>query len=252
MNSNDLLVLVINLDRSPERLIKIGAQLERLGLAWERLPAADGRTLSMDDPQLLDVAEFGRRHGKRPMAGELGCHVSHVWAFQRFLRSEARWALILEDDALIGPDLPAVLQSLAACEDNWDMVKLSGVHSGTPSPVRDLGGGYRLAVMLSRYTGSSAYLVNRHAAQTYANGLLPMNLPYDHAFDRAWAWKLRLRMVTPSPCVHNIAEVSVIHQSEMASRKFHWSRRWRTYGWRLGNEVQRLVHGLGQVLRYRS
>ena len=34
--------------------------------------------------------------------------------------------------------------------------------------------------MLSRCTGASAYLVNRLAAQAYVEGLLPMQLPYDH------------------------------------------------------------------------
>jgi len=50
------------------------------------------------------------------------------------------------------------------------MVKLSGVHSGTPVPYLEIAPGHRLAVMLSRCTGSSAYAINRRAAQAYLNG----------------------------------------------------------------------------------
>ena len=47
------------------------------------------------------------------------------------------------------------------------MVKLSAVHSGTPVPYLEVAPGHRLAVMLSRCTGASAYVVNRRAAEAY-------------------------------------------------------------------------------------
>ena len=248
MNFNDYLILVINLDRAPQRLEKISTQLQRLGLSWERVSAADGKNLSMEDPTLLDAGAFGQRHGKTPLPGELGCYLSHVWAMQRFLQSGARFALILEDDVLLRDDLPEVLTQLSVHAQAWDMVKLSGVHSGTPLPVGSLSPKHQLAVMLSRFTGSSAYVLNRHAAQTYARGLLPMKIPYDHEFDRAWFWGLKIRMVTPCPCGHDEAEVSMINTIQTPRVKFHWTRRLRTYRWRLGNELSRLFHGLWQWL----
>lgn len=239
---------VINLDRAPERLARIAAQLERLGLAWTRLPAVDARALRPEQRAALDEATYRRRHGKEPVLGELGCYLSHVAVMREFLAGDARFALVLEDDVILKDTLPAVVQGLAAHAERWDMVKLSGVHSGTPVPYLEVAAGHQLAVMLSRCTGSSAYLMNRRAAEAYAAGLLPMALPYDHVFDQGWRFGLKVRMVTPWPCDHD-DQVATTIVAPAGSRKFHWTKRFPTYGYRLGNESRRLAYGLGQALR---
>lgn len=242
---------VINLDRAPDRLARIGAQMQRLGLPFERLPAVDGRALTAEQQAALDAPTYRRRHGMEPIAGELGCTLSHVEAIRRFLAGPASFALVLEDDVLLGDSLPAVLRALMACPARWDMVKLSAVHSGTPVAVADLGSGHRLAVMLSRCTGASAYLINRRAAAAYLDGLLPMTLPYDHVFDQGWTFGLKVRLVTPPPCGHDERIASTIDALPGPSRKFRWTRRLPAYLWRLRNETRRLLYGLRETLRER-
>jgi glycosyl transferase family 25 len=241
---------VINLDRAPDRLQRISAQLDRLGLRWTRLAAVDARALRPEQRAALDEGAYQRRHGMTPLPGELGCYLSHVAVVQAFLASDASFALVLEDDVRLGDSLPAVLQGLAACPEHWDMVKLSAVHSGTPVPVREVAPGRQLAVMLSKCTGSSAYLINRRAATAYAAGLLPMTLPYDHVFDQGWRFGLKVRLVTPTPCEHDDQVASTIGTPASGpSRKFHWTKRGTTYAYRLGNELRRLAYGLRETLR---
>lgn len=245
---------VINLDRAPDRLARISAQLAGLGLPFTRLAAVDARALQPTQRAELDDATYRQRHGMTPVLGELGCYLSHVAVMNAFLASPARFALVLEDDVLLQPGLPAVLQALAAQAGRWDMVKLSGVHSGTPVTVAELVPGHALAVMLSRCTGSSAYLVNRRAAEAYLRrpgGLLPMALPYDHVFDQGWRFGLKVRLVTPTPCGHDAQIASTIVAPPGATRKFHWTRRLPAFGYRLRNEAKRLAYGLGQLLRER-
>ena len=240
-------MLVINLDRSPERLARIGADLEALGLPWQRLPAADGRQFDLHDPRWLDAAAFRRRHGKHPMPGELGCYLSHVWAMQALRDSNHPWALVLEDDAHLTAALPEVLHALASEAAHWDLVKLSGVHRGSPLALRPLAGAHRLCVTLSAYTGSSAYVVQRTAAEVYARGLLPMKVPYDHEFDRGWHWGLQVRAVFPAPCLHDQGNDSTIEKPR-GHQKLRGLARWPAYGWRLGNGLARLGHGLWAAL----
>ena len=245
---------VINLDRAPERLARIASQLQRLGLPFTRLPAVDARALRPDQQAALDETAYRRKHGMTPVLGELGCYLSHVEAMRRFLASDAEAALILEDDVLLHDSLPAVLQGLMAVAPRWDMVKLSAVHSGTPQPVAEVAPGHQLAVMLSRCTGSSAYLLNRRAAQAYLQepgGLLPMTLPYDHVFDQGWRFGLKVRLVTPTPCGHDDQVASTIGTSAGTTRKFHWTRRLPAFRYRLVNEWRRLMYGLRETRRER-
>lgn len=251
---NGLQTWVINLDRAPERLARVSAQLQHLRLPFTRLSAVDARSLTPEQRGALDEAAYRRKHGMAPLAGELGCYLSHVQAMQHFLASPAAFALVLEDDVLLHDSLPAVLHGLMQHADRWDVVKLSAVHSGTPQPVLEVAPGHQLAVMLSRCTGSSAYVMNRRAAQAYLQqpgGLLPMSLPYDHVFDQGWRFGLKFRLVTPTPCGHDETIASTIVAPPGPSRKFHWTRRLPAHLYRLGNEWQRLVYGLTQTLRER-
>lgn len=246
---------VINLDRAPERLARIHAQLQALGLPYTRWPAVDARALTPAQKAALDEPAFHRKHGMTPVPGELGCYLSHVEVMRAFLASEAQFAMVLEDDVLLQPSLPAVLQGLMQHPTRWDVVKLSAVHRGTPQPYLELAPGHQLAVMLSRCTGSSAYLMNRHAAQAYLRepgGLLPMQLPYDHVFDQGWRFGLKFRLVTPTPCGHDEHIASTITAPAGVSRKFPWTRRLPTYAYRLGNELRRLAYGLREARRERQ
>jgi glycosyl transferase family 25 len=246
-----LQIWVINLDRAPQRLERIAAQLQRLQLPYVRLSAVDAQALTPAQRAELDEAAYRRLHGMNPVLGELGCFLSHVEVARRFLAGSAEVALVLEDDALIHDTLPAVLQGLLANPRRWDMVKLSAVHSGTPVPVLTVSQGHALAVMLSRCRGSSAYLMNRRAAELYATGLLPMRLPYDHVFDLGWRYGLKVRMVTPTPCTHDDTIATTIGAAPGPSRKFHWTQRLAAHRYRVGVEVRRVAHGLMQLLRER-
>lgn len=248
---------VINLDRAPDRLQRISAQLQTLQLPYTRLAAVDGRVLTDAQRAQLDEATYRRRHGMAPVAGELGCYLSHVAAMQAFAASPAQFALVLEDDVKLHASLPAVLQGLLRHPGRWDMVKLSAVHRGTPQPYLQVAPGHQLAVMLSRVTGSSAYLINRRAAQAYLRqpgGLLPMQLPYDHVYDQGWRFGLQVRLVTPTPCGHDDQVASTIGATSAGNgqRKFSPLQRLPAHAWRLGNEWRRLLYGLRESRRERG
>ena len=197
-------VFVINLDRSPDRLAAISAELAALtaetGVEWERICAVDGARIALPNPALVDEKAFRRCHHALLRRGEVGCYLSHHAALTRFLATGDEMGLILEDDVTLSGDrLPAVLGALSACPDQWDLVKLFATHPGGIIPRLDLGGRHRLVSLAFRHGTAAAYLVNRNAASRLAAGLLPMTVPYDHEFDRAWKYGFKLRAVVPFP-----------------------------------------------------
>jgi len=194
------LIYVINLDRDAERMASIRANLETLGLPFERLPAVVGKEVP-DWEKLVDLPAYAWRNRlDTPRAGEVGCYLSHLKAMETFLRTDAPWCVILEDDVEVLPACAEVLRSLAE-KDDWDLVKLFNFHAGMPVTKRALAGGHRLVAHLTRTTSSAAYVVNRRAAETLLQSMRPISEQVDHALDRPWETGLRTRGIRPMPVV---------------------------------------------------
>lgn len=142
-------------------------------------------------------------HGKKTNLAELGCYFSHIKAIQEFLASGQPEALIMEDDVELSNDFETVLDQALKHSERFDMLRLSGLHSGTPLQILKLDDDYNLSMFITRQTGAGAYLVNRKAANKIVKNLLPMWLPYDHAFDREWTMGFKTLCVDPLPVIQN-------------------------------------------------
>lgn len=100
-------VLVINLDRSPDRMAFMAGQLEALGLDFTRLAATDANSIS--------ESEFSRLSGTymRPITRtELACLTSHMLAWRHCVAGN-RPVLVLEDDVFLSDRLPSFLVGLS-------------------------------------------------------------------------------------------------------------------------------------------
>ena len=80
MSLQDLLTLVINLDRAPHRMDVMASRLGDLGLPFERVSAVDGQELGVPPWDGIDHRGYERCHGKRLRPNEAGCYLSHVKA----------------------------------------------------------------------------------------------------------------------------------------------------------------------------
>jgi GR25 family glycosyltransferase involved in LPS biosynthesis len=88
-NASGILIQVINLERRPDRLARVSAELERAGLNFEVQVAVDGQ-LETHEPKFLSK-------------GAIGCWKSHVNSMRRIVQAKAQFGLILEDDATLSP-----------------------------------------------------------------------------------------------------------------------------------------------------
>ena len=251
MSTALLRIFLINLDRSPDRLALMAGDLDRLGLAWERIVGVDGATLALPDPR-IDEAAFRRRHHALLRRGEIGCYLSHHAALVRFLASDADLGLILEDDVELSDALPDVLTALDGCREHWDVVKLYATHPGGIITRAPLDGRHRLVSFAFRHGSSAAYLVNRKAAASLVAGMLPMTVPWDHEFDRAWKHGYRLRAAMPFPVsrrrspstIKGTAPVDATERAVNARMHKAWYRQLGMVAFRGANDVARVLHEL--------
>jgi len=226
--------LAINLDRSPERLAELAGRLDALAIDWMRVPAIDGRRLALPLPG-IDAGYYRAHHGRELLPDEVGCFLSHLRAMTAFLALPARYAVVLEDDARVTPQAVRLVRTLTAegAPDDWDLVKLEAHHGAVGLPIRWLAEGARLCALPLRSAGSAAYLVNRVGAAALLDRLLPMRFPYDHAFDRAWDLRIRVRAVLPLPIEAPRATSTISRAGTAARKQAPWQIRAQTKSMRL-------------------
>jgi GR25 family glycosyltransferase involved in LPS biosynthesis len=165
---------------------------------------------------------------------------------EEFLRTDAPWCVILEDDVEI---LPACLPVLAALgeKDDWDLAKLFCFHSGMPVRKRALTPTHQLVVHLTRTTSSAAYAVNRRAAESLLRSMLPISEQVDHALELPWETGLRVRGVRPMPVtLAPISATSSIGYADRGDRSLPLRRAMRLFLYRTAKEVRRFSHGVAE------
>jgi len=193
---------VINLPSARERMEKMQGRLDAIGLPFTRIVGVNGRELQLPIPE-FDEPRHRLMTGRRPIPAEIGCYLSHIKAIDAFLAADApqTHALIFEDDAIFGADLPPLLEAALAHGDCWDVLRLSTVGRDRVVPVIALDAKSSLGVILTRCKGAAAYMVNRRAAAAFRRRLLPMRLAWDIAFDLEFLQGLRAAAITPFPVI---------------------------------------------------
>jgi hypothetical protein len=129
--------------------------------------AFDGRHLSDSELALIADTRAGRLLYGQPLSGsQVGCSLSHLRAYSKFLETDSAWALVLEDDAypLEG------LWSFASTVSEWNPpgpTIVQAFSSGRLAPKRgivDLGNQASIQPLHTFPGFAVAYLINRGAA----------------------------------------------------------------------------------------
>jgi glycosyl transferase family 25 len=231
---------VINLDRSPDRMERIGHELAAQGIAHERHAAVDGRSLDLSAEADFDGEGYARSHGKKVVPNEVGCYLSHMAVMKRFLQTAHEHCLVLEDDAQLSNDFSAVVQQVLGSPANGDLTLLYGNRRHVALALSELPCHRKMVGYWGKQTGAVAYLVNRKAAEAFVRHMLPMRLPLDHAFSQVWTMGIRMRGVHPFPVTTGAFE-SVIGKT---GEKFPLRQRLRTLRFRFTCEMRRYRYQL--------
>ncbi len=190
---------LINLDSSTERLAVASAQLKAAGIPFERLSAFDGRQLDPTTRPEYDEARAMSWFGRKLSGGELGCYFSHVDVAQKFLESDAKYGLALEDDLSVVENGGAVVQDIIAYLEaekslrDWHMVNLGRPVKRFFTPIaslQSLHGDRPVELCRAHYfpDTTTAILWSRAGAEAFVKAAYPIFMPVDH-FLRYWGIK---------------------------------------------------------------
>ena len=234
---------LISLLRDAQRRQTMTAQLERMGLPFEWFEAILGQALPAAELEAcIDHGAQQRGYHQKLTPGEIGCYLSHLGVWQRLLDSDRGHALVLEDDVTLLPSLPAVLQSVPALTNRWDMIKLIGRPKeqplrGWPLPQQGAGELIRYARVP---TMTSAYLISREGASKLLELRKRFFRPIDIDLRHWWEGELRMYGVLPYPVV--LSEASQTSSIGHREPEPSWSRMRRKVTWRLFYNLNNFSH----------
>ncbi len=174
---------VLNLDRHPDRLAWMDEQLDGHGIEWVRFPAVDASKLS---DEVLDTLVAPRGPIPRMPRGARACTAGHIAILKGFLETDAEYALVLEDDAVLAPSLAEDIEALLTT-GTFDLLNLNRqTPRGTEKRlvVRRrpalIAGDFAVHDLVGIHYGTAGYLISRDAAQVVLTLYSRPDLPIDH------------------------------------------------------------------------
>ena len=84
MSDPTVIVQIINLDRSADRMAQMASALDQQNVSYVRLPGVDGKSGPPEVIANYDAQRSKRLFGRPLLAGEVGCYQSHLNAAQAF------------------------------------------------------------------------------------------------------------------------------------------------------------------------
>ena len=177
--------LCINLPQAEERRKSILAQAERLGVNIQLVEAVAGKDLP------AEVPEYDRKRRKKLFtkdlsANEIACTLSHKKALRTFLESEAEYAVIMEDDAVLSENFNAGIRELVDHLHGWEAAKLFTEDNSILYPLGAATADARAAVapVVSVFPKkiswvSVGWLYTRRGAEALLEGLSSFYFPTD-------------------------------------------------------------------------
>jgi len=187
--------LAINLDRDHVRLDAIMATCAAVGIQAERLPALTPATLP-DHMRPWFHTSDGRPRGHL-IPGEIGCYASHLLAME-IVVARGRPVLVLEDDAVLAPEMRQLADMMVAAPDGWGFLQLS-------SPPKHMclrvgqGSGFDIVTHWRTQNTTTGYVVSPEGARRFLEDFSTRCRPVDEDLRREWLHGAAVYGVVPSP-----------------------------------------------------
>lgn len=209
-------VVVISLLHARERRRKMQSELDSAGISFRFFDAVNG--LSLDEEQLKACTSGSPKNVfKRPLSlPEIGCYLSHFKIWESVCHSEARWTIILEDDADIREDFADVAMTIGELESGPAIIKLNKSRSMIFRNVARLANHHRLVEPWVGPALTIGYAINRQAACQLTKLALPFARPVDIDLKHWWEFGIEMFVVKPEIVQERPETPSSIEHSRVA------------------------------------
>lgn len=222
-----ILFYVINLDGSDERLASVTQSLGEQGIDFVRISAFDGRKAEPTSFSEYDEPKALAYMGRTLTGGELGCYFSHLNCAKEFLKSDADFVVVLEDDMEPSQDLARKINRLldGLKDKEWLLLNIGATKRKIFTPLFKID---EHEVIHAHYFPMTAtgLIWNRAGAKAFLDTYLPIYAPVDNFF-RDWLTKTNAGYAVFPPLVKASGVTSDID----GNSKRQYTNRTKNYGY---------------------
>lgn len=253
--------LVINLDRSGDRLAHMTAEFGRIGIPFERVAAVDAQ----QRPDLASIPLLAPRISDLRLTGsEIGCLLSHRRCWEIIAAGDDPYCAIFEDDVVLCDGSEALLGDAGWIPADADIIKLETflkkavVGQGCSLPVD----GFSLSRLYSVHLGTAGYVVSRQTARDLLGETVDIGIPVDHiVFNPIFSDPARRRIyqMVPALCLQDqflgdraAGLPSLLNQERLDQWLTSGGKPKKTLKKKLMTEIQRLASQFHNALRLRK
>ncbi|TGD41404.1 glycosyltransferase family 25 protein [Pseudotabrizicola sediminis] len=186
-------IFILSLPGEEVRRAPLLQALADMGMSYEVISGIDGRKGIPDCwSSEIDRASASRNFGRDLTDGEFACALSHREIYRQIATRGLPGAIVLEDDAIVGPQFAAFVKQ--KLYKSATLVMLDHSHARVAGPSFDLMPGVRMQYLTLPSCLTTAYSISTDAAQTLLKAASPVYCPADWPGDI-----VSLRAVALSP-----------------------------------------------------
>lgn len=161
-------IFLVSLKQAEKRREALKANFPSLYKKFIHIDAVDGRLLNAKE-YFDKIKPFSLKHKRIMTPSELGCSLSHIKALSEFLKTDANYALIIEDD-IIGSDKDIEKLSSSLASSNFEGLVFLGCQEGLLNRYKyvrlDKNGFYKIPFSnRMNFSRTAAYAVSRKIAK---------------------------------------------------------------------------------------
>jgi len=191
MHGDEIQVLVISLDRRPDRwgkFMKLANDANMKNV--QRMSAVDAKTfVAHEHPSISLLSSHNilkgmrRSHYEIDSAGAVGASLSHIKAWEYAQNSSAPATIIFEDDAVIPADfnerLDKIVDDLDALNSDWDVVTFYNTPYGNGQSGCAVEPKEKPWHTCTSLMGAHAYMISRRGAARLLKRVYPIEMHVD-------------------------------------------------------------------------
>lgn len=160
-------LFLISLQSDDVRRERFHKNMSSIGLNYQLIDAVDARQWSQEEcDRHLSKPAIAFNMAHYPIAGSIGCYLSHLKAFEALIDSGAESAVIFEDDIIVSPDFATHMDCLEQAARAFDIIWLCDRRPNRPAPlVGTSKTGLEFRFKRFANIGTTGYVINRRAAK---------------------------------------------------------------------------------------